>query len=335
MLRPVEKLEVTVIVDNSLDLLSTVPDSVTPELPNLLAAGGTEMSGPSICCAAWGLSLAIRTTVDGRSHTLLFDAGPEGWAFERNANRLGVDLESVDAVALSHGHWDHAGGLPTAIASVKSARGGRAVPTHVNPGMFVTRAFRLPGGRIVPMGEVPSPDELSRAGAELMSSGDARSLGEGTFYLSGEIPRVTGYEKGLPAQVKREADGSWAADPLVLDERFLAVHLEGAGIVVFSSCSHAGIVNVLTHARTLFAPAPLFAVFGGFHLSGAANETWIDDTIRDLAPFALKRIVPGHCTGWRAIHRLIDAFGDVVVPGAVGQTHHLSSPAKKWADVKR
>jgi 7,8-dihydropterin-6-yl-methyl-4-(beta-D-ribofuranosyl)aminobenzene 5'-phosphate synthase len=327
MPRPIETLEVTVVVDNALDLLSTVPDSVTAEFPNLLAAGATSMSGPSICCAAWGLSLVIRVKAkaSGRSHSLLFDGGPEGWAFERNARRLGVDLASVDAVALSHGHWDHAGGLPTAIAAVKAARGGRPVPTHVNPGMFVKRATRTSSGRIVPFGDVPAPEELTRAGAELVSSVDARSIEGGAFYLSGEIPRVTSFEKGLPAQVRQEADGSWTADPLVLDERFLAVHLEGAGIVVFSSCSHAGIVNVLTHARDLFAPAPLYAVFGGLHLSGALHEGSIEDTVRGLAPFELKRIVPGHCTGWRAIHRLLDVFGDVVVPGAVGQTHRFPS----------
>lgn len=324
-LQPIRTLEVTVVVDNALDLLSSVPDSVTPEVPNLVAAGATAIAGPSICCAAWGLSLAIRARAGATSHTLLFDAGPEGWAFERNAKRLGLDFGSVEAVALSHGHWDHAGGLPAAIAAVKAAKGGRPVPTHVNPGMFARRAFRMPDGSILPFGEVPTLEELSRAGAEVVSSEEGRSLENGTFYLSGEIPRVTAYEKGLPAQVKQEADGSWTADPLVLDERFLAVHLEGAGIVVFSSCSHAGIVNVLTHARELFAPTPLYAVFGGLHLSGAANETWINETVRDLTCFELKRIVPGHCTGWRALHHLIEAFGDVVVPGAVGQTHRLGS----------
>jgi 7,8-dihydropterin-6-yl-methyl-4-(beta-D-ribofuranosyl)aminobenzene 5'-phosphate synthase len=325
VLTPLDRLEVTVVVDNALDLLSSVPESVTPELPNLLAAGAASMSGASICCAAWGLSLAIRATARGRTRTLLFDGGPEGWAFERNASRLGLDLGSVGAVALSHGHWDHAGGLPAAVSAVKAARGGRTVPTHVSPGMFVTRGFRMPDGRILPFGDVPSPEELSRAGAELVSFEDERILEDGRFYLSGEIPRVTSYEKGLPSQVRREPDGSWTPDPLVLDERFVAVDVDGAGIVVFSSCSHAGIVNVLTHARARFAPTPLFAVFGGFHLSGAANEACIEETVRDLAAFDLKRIVPGHCTGWRALHRLIDAFGETVVPGAVGQTHRLSS----------
>jgi 7,8-dihydropterin-6-yl-methyl-4-(beta-D-ribofuranosyl)aminobenzene 5'-phosphate synthase len=330
MLRPVDRVEITVVVDNALDLLSTVPDSVTAELPNDLAAGATEMSGPSVCCAAWGFSLYVSATVGVERHTVLFDGGPEGWAFERNAKRLGVELGAVDAVALSHGHWDHAGGLPAAIATVRAANGGRRVPAHVNPGMFVRRGFRLGDDRILPLGEVPTLEELETAGASLVNDPAPRTIGSDTFFLSGEIPRATAYEQGLPRQVKLGSDGSWRPDPLVLDERFLAVHVKDAGIVVFSSCSHAGIVNVLTHAREIFVRAPLYAVFGGLHLSGAANEGWIDDTVRDLAQFDLRRIVPGHCTGWRALHRLVDAFGAAVVPCAVGQTHRLGvSPAAR------
>ena len=78
MLRPLDSIEVTVVVDNALDLLSTVPDSVTAELANDLAAGATEMSGPAVCCAAWGLSLQVTAVVDNERHTVLFDGGPEG-----------------------------------------------------------------------------------------------------------------------------------------------------------------------------------------------------------------------------------------------------------------
>jgi len=151
----------------------------------------------------------------------------------------------------------------------------------------------------------------------------ARTLVDDRYFLSGEIPRVTRYEQGLPPQVKRGRDGAWEPDPLVMDERFLAVHVRGRGIVLFSSCSHAGIVNVVTHAAELFDPIPIHGVVGGLHLSGAANEQWIDQTIDDLARFRLGRIVPAHCTGHRAVHRLIDRFHEAVIPCAVGQVHRL------------
>src|SRR5689334_16574417 len=105
-LRPVDKLEVCVVVDNVLDLLSTVPQSVTPELPNLISAGTTELSGACSCCAAWGLSLLIRTYVGDEQRTVLFDAGPEGDTVCANARKLGLEFGNVDAVVLSHGHWD-------------------------------------------------------------------------------------------------------------------------------------------------------------------------------------------------------------------------------------
>jgi len=157
-LRPVDELEVCVVVDDVLDLLSTVPPSVTPELPNLIAAGATELSGSCSCCAAWGLSLLIRTSVAGERRTVLFDAGPEGDTVRANARKLGLDFAGLDAVALSHGHWDHAGGLESVLGLV-----GHPVPMHVNPGMFEARGFKLPSGTVLPMGDVPSPAALFRA----------------------------------------------------------------------------------------------------------------------------------------------------------------------------
>jgi 7,8-dihydropterin-6-yl-methyl-4-(beta-D-ribofuranosyl)aminobenzene 5'-phosphate synthase len=90
--------------------------------------------------------------------------------------------------------------------------------------------------------------------------------------------------------------------------------------VVFTGCSHAGVINVLTHARSQVPGLPLYAVMGGLHLSGAGPERIIGETVRDLADFGLRRIVPAHCTGWRAVIALMTAFGEgTVVPAAVGK----------------
>jgi 7,8-dihydropterin-6-yl-methyl-4-(beta-D-ribofuranosyl)aminobenzene 5'-phosphate synthase len=200
---------------------------------------------------------------------------------------------------------------------------GHPVLMHVNPGMFESRGVRLPSGKVLPMGDVPSPAALGRAGGEVVNDAAARTIVDDRAFVSGEIPRVTAYEKGFPPQVKRGRDGEWEPDPLVMDERFLAVHVRDRGIVVFSSCSHAGIVNAVTHAAELFDPIPIHGIVGGLHLSGAANEQWIDTTVDDLARFRLGRIVPAHCTGYRAVHRLIGRFGETVIPSAVGQVHRI------------
>jgi 7,8-dihydropterin-6-yl-methyl-4-(beta-D-ribofuranosyl)aminobenzene 5'-phosphate synthase len=104
-----------------------------------------------------------------------------------------------------------------------------------------------------------------------------------------------------------------------MDERFLAVHVAGKGLVVLSACSHAGIVNVLTSARASFPKVPLHAVMGGLHLSGT-NERVIPQTVEALKGFDLDVVAAGHCTGWRAMTALANAFGDKkLVPLAVGK----------------
>lgn len=154
----------------------------------------------------------------------------------------------------------------------------------------------------------------------MVNSAAARLLLEDCFYLSGEIPRVSSFEKGRPDHLcRRSAAQPWEPDPLILDERYVAVHVQGKGLIVFSSCSHAGIVNVLLDARAMFPDVPLYGVLGGLHLAGAAMERLIPDTVAHLRQFALQQIMPAHCTGWRALWALLNAFGEsMVTPCAVG-----------------
>ena len=318
----VDALEVTVLVDNVTDSLSTVPKDVVNEIPLLMKRGTLkEAAGEYRCCAHHGLSLIIKARSGGDEQTLIFDAGPEAYTVTRNGGLLKIPFGDAGAVVLSHGHWDHAGGLVEAVRQVKAANSGRRIEAHVNPGMFVTRATLRQGPEPLLQKPVPSPDELAGAGAIVVNRPEPRLLLDGLFYLSGEIPRVTEYERGLAGQVKRTADGKgWEPDPLLLDERYVAVHVKGKGAVVFTACSHAGVINVLRDARNVFDNVPLHAVMGGFHLSGHPMESIIPDTIRDMATFGLKRIVPAHCTGWRAVGALVNAFGEqLIVPSAVGR----------------
>lgn len=321
-LQPVDALEVQVLVDNVTDSLSTVPKDVTNEVSVLMKKGSLKVAaGEYRCCAHHGLSLVITTRAGGDARTLIFDAGPEAYTVTRNGGLLKIPFGDVGAVVLSHGHWDHGGGLLEAVRLVATNNGGGRVECHVNPGMFVPRGTLRHGGEPLPQKAIPSPKELTEAGATVVNQPEARLLLENLFYLSGEIPRVTPYERGLPGHMKRSEDGkSWEPDPWIRDERYLAVHVKGKGVVVFTACSHAGVINVLKDARSVFGDVPLHAVMGGFHLSGAQIEEIIPDTVRDMQEFGLKRIVPAHCTGWRAVHALANVYGDdVLVPAAVGR----------------
>ena len=320
-LRPVDALEALVLVDNVTDALSTVGPGVVQETPSLIKAGMRTLSGDAKCCACHGFSLVLAARIGDETRFMLFDAGPESYAVARNGDRLGVPFGRIEAVALSHGHWDHAGGLLEAVQRVHGANGGRRIPVHLNEGQLVRRANTLPDGSYLPYAPIPSTDDVTRAGGEPVLSPSARTLVDGLFYLSGEIPRVTPYEQGYPGHMRRARDDSgWEPDPLILDERYLAVHVKGKGIVVFSMCSHAGVVNVLKDAREALAPEPLHAVMGGFHLAGPTVEKAIPETVRDLMSFGLARIVPAHCTGWRAFNALSRACDEsVLMPSAVGR----------------
>jgi 7,8-dihydropterin-6-yl-methyl-4-(beta-D-ribofuranosyl)aminobenzene 5'-phosphate synthase len=319
-LAEVDRVEIQVIVDNVTDTLSTNPSDVRAELPQLVDEGLEQWSGESMCVAHHGLALLVTAHVGDERHSVLFDCGPEAQVFERNCRRLAVTLDSVDALVLSHGHWDHAGGLLRALELIDKP--GLAVYLH--PGMFRTRGMKLPDGRVVRFEDVPTLDEIAERKAECVTTEEAQLLPGGYFYVSGEIPRVTSYEGGFPNHVRRSASGVWEPDPLIMDERFLAVRVKDKGLVVFSACSHAGIINVLTHAQRTFEGIPLHTLVGGLHLAGPGPEKIIEKTVDNLVSLGLKRVAPGHCTGWRATKAMVDALGeDVVVPSAVGKRYSV------------
>jgi 7,8-dihydropterin-6-yl-methyl-4-(beta-D-ribofuranosyl)aminobenzene 5'-phosphate synthase len=168
------------------------------------------------------------------------------------------------------------------------------------------------------MDDVPSRADLTDFGAQVIVTTEPQSFLDGLFYVSGEIPRTSGFERGYPGQMRRTASGAWEPDELLMDERWLAVNIAGKGLVVFSACSHAGIVNVCRHARATFPDSPIHCVMGGLHLSGP-NEAVIPQTIEGLAEFDIEVIAAGHCTGWRAMSALAQAFPGRLAPTAVGK----------------
>jgi len=188
--------------------------------------------------------------------------------------------------------------------------------------VFVHRAIQLASGERLPLQDVPSAEALSESGYLLVESSKEEEILDEVFFLSGEIPR-TSFERGMGNQVRLMPSGNWEPDPLVLDERFMLAHIRGKGLVIFTGCSHAGVVNICRHAQELFPATPLYALVGGLHLV-YPNEDLIDATIAELKKFNLSVIIPGHCTGWRAVHAFVRAFGEKTVdPLAVGTRQSL------------
>jgi 7,8-dihydropterin-6-yl-methyl-4-(beta-D-ribofuranosyl)aminobenzene 5'-phosphate synthase len=319
-LRPVDRVEIQVLVDNATDILSSTPADVESEFHYAVRRGLRIQTGRCLCCAVHGLSCLLTAYRGAERHSVLFDTGPEDYAFERNVTRLGADLGQVETIVLSHGHWDHAGAMLLALDAIRRRNGNREIPFYAHPGMFRSRAMKLANGGIQLMDDVPSIDDLTAYGARVLCTTEPQTFLGDMFYVSGEVPRITSFEPGLPGQIRKTDDGSgWEPDPLIMDERWLAVNVAGKGLIVLSACSHAGVINVLKHARASFPTAPLHGVMGGLHLSGP-NEAIIPQTVDALAEFNLATIAAGHCTGWRALSALASAFGDkVLAPSAVGK----------------
>jgi 7,8-dihydropterin-6-yl-methyl-4-(beta-D-ribofuranosyl)aminobenzene 5'-phosphate synthase len=146
----------------------------------------------------------------------------------------------------------------------------------------------------------------------------------GAVLITGEVDRTTDFETGMPYH-EAYADGRWEPDPLILDDQALVVHLRGRGLLVLTGCGHAGVVNIARHAMRLTGVARVEALLGGFHLTGAGFEPIIPATVEALVDLAPGLLVPAHCTGWKAQHRLAAALPEAFVPNAVGTSYTLTA----------
>jgi 7,8-dihydropterin-6-yl-methyl-4-(beta-D-ribofuranosyl)aminobenzene 5'-phosphate synthase len=249
-----------------------------------------------------GLAFCLHTA-RGR---LLFDTGQSD-LLVRNAAVLGMRLDSVQAIALSHGHYDHTGGLPALRTAAPTAR------LFLHPDALIPRFSGQPDGstRAVGLPEAARAMLLASEG-RIVWTRAATEVIDGVF-LTGEIPRETAFED-TGGRFYLDAAGT-QADPLLDDQALFFDTAEG--VVVLLGCAHAGVVNTLRHIRRLTARRPVQAVLGGFHLL-TASEARLQATLAALAELDLRMIGAGHCTGPAATARLWAAFPDRCCTCAVG-----------------
>ena len=322
-LAPVDEVVVTTLVDNSYDGL--MPDMGpakrramrrTPPIPAPQFEGGATMPG---LVAEHGFSALVTVRRGERSHTLLFDTGvsPDGMA--DNMERLGIDAGDIEIVVLSHGHFDHAGGFP-GLARLRRRNGG--LPLTLHPLVWSRRRVIFSGQQW----ELPTlrRSSLEAEGFTVVERRQPSLVLDDSVLVTGEVDRTTDFETGMPGH-EALVDGRWEPDPLVLDDQALVVNVAGRGLVVVTGCGHAGAVNIARHAMRLTGVDRLAGLLGGFHLSGPAFEPVIEPTVAALRELSPELIVPAHCTGWRAQHRLGAALPSAFVPNAVGTSVHLAA----------
>ena len=245
--------------------------------------------------------------VERSDGALLFDTG-QGDTLLHNALRMNRDLHKVGKVALSHGHYDHTGGLLPLLRNC----GGKEIFAH--QGVFSRRYRVKDNGESIPIG-IPYDEVFLRAmGGRFNLSGEFREILPGVF-LTGEVPRKTPFEEGDTGLCCDDA--GCTADPLH-DDQTLVLQTR-KGLVLILGCCHAGLINTIEHARLMTGVAEIYAIIGGTHL-GFCGAAQLDETVRALRSYTIRKIVAGHCTGFAASARLLKEFPGHFQPGHVGYT---------------
>ncbi|MDF1654821.1 MAG: MBL fold metallo-hydrolase [Coxiellaceae bacterium] len=319
-LKTIDRLEVVALMDNVSDpFTKSHPDMRWNESQYRASVlNKKEFCGADFCRACNGLSLLLRFHSDDKTQTILFDAGPDEHLAVDNAKRLGVDLTEVDSIVLSHGHFDHYGG----ILSVLDAIGKKQLPVYTHPELFIPRAFDK--GELMRVSYNLTNEDVEQRGGKIVESKDPVALFDGTLLISGEVPRESEYELGSPAECRKLGD-EWVKSPEVVDERVLIFNLKGRGLCVFTACGHTGVINATKYAKKITGIDDVHMIMGGFHLAPPEVADRISPTIDDLAALNPNYIVTGHCTGAKAQAELALKFSEQHISYGVGTVFDFNS----------
>lgn len=243
--------------------------------------------------AKHGLSILVE--IPKPQISIMMDTGQSPSILLHNMEILDVSLEKVDAIFLSHSHYDRTGGLLGILKEMN-----RNIPVIAHPDVLNPKFKLVPNLEYIGSPFKPSELEFSRG---ILLAGNPVVIAEGVV-TTGEIERITPYE---------EFQGFWTVEngrfikDTLRDDQALILSLEDKGLVVVSGCAHAGIINTIRHAQKLMGVKKIYAVIGGFHLIDC-REDRIKTTINDLTEVNPDFICPCHCTGSKPIRKLTETF---------------------------
>jgi len=242
------------------------------------------------------------------SGNYLFDTG-SGLGIAANARLLNLKLNDLQGIVLSHGHYDHVGGLSKVLAQTGP------IDVYAHPELFIPR-YSLAGSEQRVIGVPDSQTELEQLGARFHFSKDPVELTP-ELVISGEIARTTDFENGDPKLCCAGKDGILNPDPLA-DDLSLLINTE-QGLSVLLGCAHAGLINILEHARSLSGQQDIHAIVGGTHLM-FYDDLQFQQTLERLDGYQIEKLGAAHCTGLPQAARLAEHFKDRFFFASVGST---------------
>jgi len=281
-LQTVDSVDATILVDNSIDILMASTNNVIrPPLT-------WDWSRRPQLIAEHGYSLLFSVHKKGNVKTILYDAGLSPDTITHNQAVLGLHPTDLDAIVLSHGHADHHGGLLGLVHSV----GKKNLPLVIHPDAWKNRKIRFSSGQEMHM---PPPDRraLEKNEVKIIDSKAPSLLLSDEALVTGQVERVTDYEKGFPYNYEEYDNENWEPDPWIWDDQGMIFNVNGKGLVVAPSCSHSGVVNVLRNAQQITGVTKVHAFIGGMHLTGSSFEKIIPQTIQDVSTDP-----SGHHSAW-------------------------------------
>lgn len=324
-LQEIESAKITILVDNITDRL--LPSSSIVKRPPMIS--NQTISKSPIAEHGFSALLEISYVYENATKTnkFLFDTGVSKEGIVNNSDVLGINLKDIETIILSHGHFDHISGLISTLGKLK-----KSVEIIAHPEAFLRRWLVYPNGNKARM-DFLDEEEINQAGGIIrkvdkisflprnanMQSKKKTNQANNRVMITGEIPRVTEFEKGFPLQYKEQDNEiNLVPDPLVSDDQALIMNVKNKGLIILTGCGHAGIVNTIKFAKKVTGIKKIYCVIGGFHLSGQDYEDSIPLTIAELTRVDPQYIVPCHCTGWKATNKIIDTMPEKFIQSSVG-----------------
>lgn len=331
-LQEIKSAKITILVDNITDRL--LPSSSIVKRPPMIS--NQTITKSPIAEHGFSALLEISYVYENATKTnkFLFDTGVSKEGIVNNSDVLGINLKDIETIILSHGHFDHISGLISTLGRLK-----KSVEIIAHPEAFLRRWLVYPNGNKARM-DFLDEEEINQAGGIIrkvdkisflprnvnMQSKKKTNQANNRVMITGEIPRVTEFEKGFPLQYKEQDNEiNLVPDPLVSDDQALIMNVKNKGLIILTGCGHAGIVNTIKFAKKVTGIKKIYCVIGGFHLSGQDYEDSIPLTIAELTRVDPQYIVPCHCTGWKATNKIIDTMPEKFIQSSVGSTFYFEA----------